>query len=67
MKRSGKAGRFGRSALLAAAFGGVCGNFGDFNFGTVCANDVKSEKTLKTEESAVSTNDGDLAAFPLAT
>ena len=67
MKRSGKAGRFGRSALLAAAFGGVCGNFGDFNFGTVCANDVKSAKTVKTEESAVSTNDGDLAAFPLAT
>ena len=70
MKRSGKARRFGRWALLAAAFGGVGANFGDFNVEAVCANDVEAVRTIetvKTEKTAVSASDVDLAAFPLAT
>ncbi len=67
MKRNGKAGRFGRRALLAAALGGVGANFIGFNVGAVCANDVKTVRTVRTEKTEISANDGDLAAFPLAT
>ncbi len=65
MKRSGKAGRFGRWAALAAAVG--CVGFVDFNDGAVCANGVKAVGTVKAEEAAISANDGELTAFPLAT
>jgi len=70
MKRSEKARRFGRSALLAAAFGCVGANFVDFNVEAVCANGVEAVRTIetvKTEETAVSASDGELTAFPLAT
>jgi hypothetical protein len=60
MKRSEKAGRFGRLALVAAALVGCVefdGRVGD----AVCANDAKGAAAVKLA------NDGDLAAFPLAT
>ncbi|MBQ7111061.1 MAG: formylglycine-generating enzyme family protein [Thermoguttaceae bacterium] len=70
MKRSERARRVGRSALVAAAVCGVGANFADFNVGAVCANDGEAAVAVKSATSArmaVSVNDGDLAAFPLAT
>ncbi|MBQ9128048.1 MAG: SUMF1/EgtB/PvdO family nonheme iron enzyme, partial [Thermoguttaceae bacterium] len=67
MKRSGKARRFGRWAVLAAALGSVGANFAGFNVEPACANGVESERAVKAEETAFSANDGDLAAFPLTT
>lgn len=64
MKRSGKARRFGRRAILATALGCVGANHNDFNVGAVCANGGETAVAVKL---AVAVNDGDLAAFPLAT
>lgn len=70
MKRSGKARRFGRRAVLAAALAGVGAKFADFSVGAVCANDGETAVAVKwaaSAKTAVSVNDGDLAAFPLTT
>ena len=66
MKRSERARRFGRLAIIAAALsvGGVCVEFVGRGVGAVCANDGETAVAVKTVESA---NDGDSAAFPLAT
>ena len=72
MKRSERARRFGRLAVIAAALGGCVGG-AEFDGGAVCANDGKAAvavnvvKTAESAESVKSANNGDLAAFPLAT
>ena len=66
MKRSEKARRLGRWALIAAALG-VGVNFVDNNACAVCANDGGTSVAAKAAELGGAANDGDLAAFPLAT
>ena len=60
MKRSERARRFGRWAVVAAA-SVVGADFADFSAGDVCANDGKKAVAAR------SANEGDLAVFPLAT
>lgn len=69
MKRSGTARRFGRWASVAAVLGG-CVGWAVFDEKTVCANGGETAVAVKSAEFAdlvKTANDGDLAAFPLAT
>ncbi|MBR4977181.1 MAG: hypothetical protein IKY61_08995, partial [Thermoguttaceae bacterium] len=60
MKRSGTARRFGRWASVAAVLGG-CVGLAAFDEKTICANGGETAVAVKLA------NDGDSAAFPLAT
>jgi len=69
MKRSGTARRFERWASVAAVLGG-CVGWTAFDEKTVCANGGETAAAVKSAEFtdlAKTANDGDLAAFPLAT